>query len=76
MGADEKGNLLSAAWFLLPSRVNGQPFISHSGEELQFRFIADQRVFETTFTVSLTDFFDDSEQVLRMPSSVYEPSTP
>jgi len=72
-GVDKNGNASpSAAWFSFPSSHAGKPLVSHSGEEVQFRFIADQRVFETTFTVNLSDLFDGSEEVLRIPSTVDE----
>jgi hypothetical protein len=58
-----------------PSVANGKPLISHPNEKLVFRFIADQRVFETTFVVSPADLLDGTEKFLRIPFLVDE-STP
>lgn len=57
-----------------PSIFKGKPLISHPNEKLEFRFIANQRVFETTFYVNPTDFFDGTETVLRIPRTVDEPT--
>lgn len=57
-----------------PSIFKGKPLISHPNEKLEFRFIANQRVFETTFYVNPTDLFDGTETVLRIPRTVDEPT--
>lgn len=56
-----------------PSTLKGKPLIAHPNEKLEFRFIANQRVFETTFYVNPTDLFDGTETVLRIPRTVDEP---
>jgi hypothetical protein len=73
LGVDKK-EYPSATWFSFPSSRKGKPLISRSGEEVQFRFIADQRVFETTFMVNASDLFDGTERVLHIPATVDEPS--
>jgi hypothetical protein len=55
-----------------PSTFHGKPLISHRNEKLEFRFIANQRVFEATFYVSPADLFDGTETVLRIPRTVDE----
>lgn len=56
-----------------PSTLKGKPLIAHPNEKLEFRFIANRRVFETTFYVNPTDLFDGTETVLRIPRTVDEP---
>jgi hypothetical protein len=73
IGVGKNGNP-SAVWFSFPSHHERRALISHPGERLQFRFIADQRVFEVTFTVNPSDLFDGSEQLLRIPSTVDKPA--
>jgi hypothetical protein len=65
----------SVAWFSFLSRREGKPLISHYEEKVEFRFIADQRVFETTFAVNPSDLFDGSEQVVFIPPTVDQPSS-
>jgi hypothetical protein len=57
-----------------PSTFHGKPLISHPSEKLEFRFIANQRVFKATFYVSPADLFDGTETVLRIPRTVDEPA--
>ncbi len=56
-----------------PSTFKGKPLISHPNERLEFRFIANQRVFEATFYVNPADLFDGTETVMRVPLTVDEP---
>jgi hypothetical protein len=67
-------NRASAIVMSFPSIVEGKPLISHPGEKLEFRFILNQRVFETTFSVNPTDMFDGSETVMHIPSRVDDPT--
>lgn len=55
-----------------PSTYRGKPLISHLNEKLDFRFVANQHVFEATFYVSPTDLFDGTETVLHIPRTVDE----
>jgi hypothetical protein len=48
--------------------------ISHPNDKLEFRFIANQRIFEATFYVNPADHFDGTETVLRIPRTVDEPT--
>lgn len=57
-----------------PSTLKGKPLISHPNEKLDFRFVANQHVFEATFYVNLTDLFDGTETVLHVPRTVDEPT--
>ena len=50
-----------------PSIVDGKLLISHRDEKLEFRFILNQRVFETTFIVNSTDLFDGTEAGPPLP---------
>jgi len=56
-----------------PSTFEGQPLISHPNEKLEFRFVANQHVFETTFYVNPADLLDGKETVLHIPRTVDEP---
>jgi hypothetical protein len=56
-----------------PSIVDGKPLFLHRDEKLEFRFILNQRVFETTFIVNSTDLFDGTETVMHTPTRVDEP---
>src|SRR6267378_1084641 len=67
-------NRVSAIVMSFPSIVERKPLISHPEEKLEFRFILNQRVFETTFNVNPTDMFDGSETVMHTPARVDEPT--
>lgn len=56
-----------------PSTYRGKPLIAHPNEKLDFRFVANQRVFETTFYVNPSDLFDGTETTLHIPRTVDEP---
>ena len=47
---------------------------NQSNEKLEFRFIANQRVFEATFYVNPADLFDGTETVMHIPHTVDEPT--
>jgi len=67
-------NKASAIIMSFPSIVDGKPLFSHRDEKLEFRFILNQRVFETTFIVNSTDLFDGTETVMHTPTRVDEPT--
>jgi len=67
-------NGVTAIIMSFPSIVEGKPLISHPEEKLEFRFILNQRVFETTFHVNPTEMFDGSETVMHTPSRVDGPT--
>jgi hypothetical protein len=69
-----KDNRASALIMSFPSIVEGKPLISHPDERIEFRFILNQRVFETTFRVNPTDIFDGTETVMHTPSRVDKPT--
>jgi hypothetical protein len=69
-----KDNKVSAIVMSFHRSVDGKPLISHREEKLEFRFILNQRVFETTFVVNPTDLLDGTETVLRVPTAVDEPT--
>jgi hypothetical protein len=69
-----KDYAVSAIHLSFPSVSDGKPLISHLNEKLQFRFVANQRVFETTFVVNSADLLDGSERVLHIPSTVDDPA--
>lgn len=60
-----------------PSTLNGELLISHPNEKLEFRFIANQRVFEATFYVNVSDVFnlDGTATVMYIPHTYDKPST-
>lgn len=57
-----------------PSTVRAKSLISHPNEKLDFRFVANQHVFEATFYVNPSDLFDGTETVLRIPRTIDEPT--
>lgn len=57
-----------------PSTYKGKPLIAHPNEKLEFRFVANQHVFETTFYVNPSDLFDGTETTLHIPRKVDEPT--
>ena len=73
LGVD-KDHKASAIYMSFPSVVDGKPLITHRDEKLEFRFIANQRVFEATFYVNPVDLFDGTETVMRIPPTVDEPA--
>ena len=71
LGVD-KDHKASAIYMSFPSVVDGRPLITHRDEKLEFRFIANQRVFEATFYVNPADLFDGTETVIHIPPTVDE----
>lgn len=57
-----------------PSTFNGKPLISHPSEKLDFRFVAQQHVFEATFYVNPTDLLDGTT-LLQIPRGTEVPRT-
>jgi hypothetical protein len=55
-----------------PSTFHGKPLISHPNEKMDFRFVANQHVFEATFYVNPSDLFDGTERMLYLPSTIDE----
>ena len=70
----DKDHKASEIYMSFPSVVDGKPLVTHRDEKLEFRFIANQRVFEATFYVNPTDLFDGAETVMRIPPTVDEPT--
>jgi len=52
--------------------LDGEPLISSLREKVEFRLIANQRVFETTFYINASDVLDGSEKSLYLPSAFTE----
>jgi len=52
-----------------PRLIEGKPLISRAREKVEFRMVADHRVFETTFYINASDVLDGSEQILYLPSA-------
>jgi hypothetical protein len=55
-----------------PLVVGGERLITHNDEKIEFRLSVNQHVFETTFYVSPSDLFDDTETALRIPPTIDE----
>ncbi len=52
-----------------PRLLDGKPLISNLREKVEFRMVANQRVFETTFYINASDVLDGSEKSLYLPSA-------
>lgn len=52
--------------------IEGKPLISSAHEKVEFRMVANQRVFETTFYINASDVLDGSEKTLYLPSAFTE----
>jgi hypothetical protein len=52
-----------------PRLLGGKPLISSLREKVEFRMVAHQRVFETTFYINASDVLDGSEKSLYLPSA-------
>ena len=70
----QNGSPFDDITLFFPSTVKGKPLISHQNEKLEFRFIANQRVFDATFYVNPTDLFDGAETIIHLPSTVDKPT--
>jgi hypothetical protein len=69
-------HLMPAGWrhrnfralqFSFPRLLDGKPLISKQHEKVEFRMVANQRVFETTFYINASDVLDGSERSLYLP---------
>jgi hypothetical protein len=52
-----------------PRLIDGKPLISKSREKVEFRLVANQRVFETTFYINSSDVLDGSQRSFYLPSA-------
>jgi hypothetical protein len=52
-----------------PRLIDGKPLITHRDEKVEFRLVAMQRVFETTFTIDARDLTDGSQAGLYLPTT-------
>ena len=52
-----------------PRLIDGKPLISKAHENVEFRLVVNQRVFETTFFINASDVLDGSERSLYLPSA-------
>ena len=52
-----------------PRLIDGKPLISNSREKVEFRLVANQRVFETTFYINSSDVLDGSQRSFYLPSA-------
>lgn len=55
---------------ILRSLIHGEPLIGGTHEKVEFRMVADRRVFEATFYINANDVLDGSEQSLYLPELV------
>lgn len=53
--------------------IHGKPLISSLHEKVEFRIVANQRVFETIFYINASDVLDGSEKTLYLPSVYTDP---
>lgn len=53
--------------------IHGKPLISSLHEKVEFRMVANQRVFETTFYINASDVLDGSEKTVYLPSVFTDP---
>ena len=58
----------AAITLFFPSAIHGRPLFAKTEEKVEFRFVARQRVFETTFAIRAEDLVpDQTEPVLYYP---------
>jgi hypothetical protein len=60
----------SAITISFPGQIGGKPLITKPEEEVEFRLVGMQRVFETTFTINAKDLPDGSQAGLYIPTAV------
>lgn len=65
-GHDGKSKVLQLSF---PRLIDGKPLISKVHEKVDFRLVANQRVFEATFYANASDVLDGSEKTLYLPST-------
>jgi hypothetical protein len=58
-----------ALQLLFPRLIDGKPLISNPREEVEFRWVVNRRVFETTFCINPGDVLDGSEKSLYLPAA-------
>jgi hypothetical protein len=64
---DSNGAPLSRGILLsFPRLINGKPLISKPHQEVEFRFIVNQRVFATKFYINASDVLDGSEKSIYL----------
>jgi hypothetical protein len=71
-GPDGKSKFLQLSF---PRLIDGKPLISNLHEKVEFRLVANQRVFETTFYINASDVLDGSEKSLYLPWAFTDSST-
>jgi len=69
-GHDNKSKVMQLSF---PRLIEGKPLISGAREKVEFRMVADHRVFETTFCISASDVLDGSEKTLYLPEAFTAP---
>lgn len=69
-GHKDKSKVLQLSFQRL---LHGKPLISSLHEKVEFRMVANQRVFETTFYINASDVLDGSEKTLYLPSVFTDP---
>lgn len=65
-GHDGKSKVLQLSF---PRLIDGKPLISKAHQQVEFRLVVNQRVFEATFYVNASDVLDGSEKTLYLPST-------
>lgn len=73
-GSVDKDHQGTGIYMSFPRIVDGKPLMTHRDERLEFRFVANQRVFEATFNVNPTDLFEGTERRMLIPPTVDEPT--
>ena len=62
-----------AIQFSFPRVIDGKPLIAGPREKVEFRLVAQQRVFEATFYINAADALDGSESRLFLPNGFTDP---
>lgn len=65
-GHDGKSKVLQLSF---PRLIDGKPLISKAHQQVEFRLVVNQRVFDATFYVNASDVLDGSEKILYLPST-------
>jgi hypothetical protein len=73
-GSVDKDYQGTGIYMSFPRIVDRKPLITHRDEKLEFRFIANQRVFGSTFDVNPIDLFEGTERRILIPPTVDEPT--
>ena len=64
-----RGGKFRALQLSFPRLIDGKPLISNVREKVEFRMVANQRVFDTIFYINASDVLDGSEKSLYLPSA-------